>query len=199
MDNLSDNELMMLAKDGSEEAFAVVVERHKTAVTGFVYRMLGNHEDAVDLAQESFVRVFMAIGRYRSDHAFSTYLYRIASNLAISELRKRKRRRLVSLTWIGNGWDAEEEYEAPIAAEGSTPEADAVDEERRRTIEKAILSLPEKYRAPVILRDVNDLSYQEVAESLGVGIGTTKSRISRGRAMLKERLSGYITGEGNGK
>jgi len=72
MENLSDNELMMMAKEGSEEAFAMVVDRHKVGVTGFIFRMLGNHEDAVDLAQESFVRVFVAIERYRSDHAFST-------------------------------------------------------------------------------------------------------------------------------
>jgi RNA polymerase sigma-70 factor (ECF subfamily) len=199
MDNLSDNELMMLAKNGSEEAFAIVVDRHKVGITGFIFRMLGNQEDAVDLAQESFVRVFIAIGRYRDDHAFSTYLYRIASNLAISELRKRKRRRLVSLTWLRGGDDSNDEYDAPIASDDAGPENDVIDEERRRIIEKAILSLPEKYRAPVILRDINDLSYEEIAEALGLGIGTTKSRISRGRGILREKLAEYITVSADGK
>jgi RNA polymerase sigma-70 factor (ECF subfamily) len=198
MENLSDNELMMMAKEGSEEAFAMVVDRHKVGVTGFIFRMLGNHEDAVDLAQESFVRVFVAIERYRSDHAFSTYLYRIASNLAISELRKRKRRRLMSLIWLRSGEDADEEYEIPIPSSDRGPENDVLDDERKSVIEKAISSLPETYRAPVILRDINDLSYEEIAATLGLGIGTTKSRISRGRAMLRERLKGYIKVDENG-
>jgi len=199
MENLTDNELMMLAKEGSEEAFAVVIDRHKSGVTGFIFRMLGNYEDAVDLAQESFVRIFLAMNRYRSDHAFSTYLYRIASNLAISELRKRKRRRLISLTWVRSGGDSEEEFEMPIASTDAGPEIDVVEEERRVAIEKAVMSLPERYRAPIILRDINDLSYEEVAESLGLGIGTTKSRISRGRAILREKLAGYIIGNSDGK
>jgi RNA polymerase sigma-70 factor (ECF subfamily) len=199
MKNLTDNELMMLAKDGSEEAFAIIIDRHKSGVTGLIFRMLGNYEDAVDLAQESFVRVFLAINRYKSSHAFSTYLYRIASNLAISELRKRKRRRVISLTWVRSGGDSMEEFEIPIASTDSGPEMDVVEEERRIAIEKAVMSLPEKYRAPIILRDINDLSYEQVAESLGLGIGTTKSRISRGRAVLREKLADYITGDLGGR
>lgn len=199
MDNLSDNELMMMAKDGSEEAFAMVVDRHKAGVTAFIFRMVGNQEDAIDLAQESFVRIFLAIGRYRSDHAFSTYLYRIASNLAISELRKRKRRRLMSLTWITGGDAGGEEFEIPIPSTDRGPEDNALDDERRAVIESAILSLPERYRAPIVLRDINDLSYEEIAKALGLGIGTTKSRISRARAMLREKLSGYIGLDSNGK
>jgi RNA polymerase sigma-70 factor (ECF subfamily) len=199
MKNLTDNELMMLAKDGSEEAFAIIIDRHKSGVTGFIFRMLGNYEDAVDLAQESFVRVFLAINRYKSSHAFSTYLYRIASNLAISELRKRKRRRLISLTWVRSGGDSMEEFEIPLASAEPGPEMDVVEEERRIAIEKAVMSLPEKYRAPIILRDINDLSYEQVAESLGLGIGTTKSRISRGRAVLREKLADYITGDLGGR
>jgi len=192
MDNLSDNELMALARNGSEEAFAIVVNRHKNAVTGFIFRMLGNYDDAVDMAQESFVRVFIAIGRYKDDNAFSTYLYRIASNLAISELRKRKRRKLLSMTWMRGGDDGDEEFELPIASSDAGPETGVLDEERRRVIEKAIQSLPEKYRAPIVLRDINDLSYEEVAGALGLGIGTTKSRISRGRGILREKLAGYM-------
>lgn len=187
----SDNDLILAAKAGDEDAFAEIVARHKNSLTNYLYRMLGDFEEAVDLAQESFVRVFFALDRYRADHAFSTYIYRIATNLAITEMRKRKRRRLMSLTGLLGG-DGEEARDFDPADERPGPAESLTAEQRTRVIERAIASLPEKYRAPVVLRDVEELSYEEVAEVLGIGIGTVKSRINRGRAMLREKLAGYL-------
>ena len=188
---ISDNDLIAAAKAGDEDAFAEVVSRHKNALTNYLYRMLGDFEEAVDLAQESFVRVFLAIDRYKADHAFSTYIYRIATNLAITELRKRKRRRLMSLTGLfGDDERGTRDFE-PVD-ERPDPSERTVSDERAKVIERAIASLPEKYRAPVVLRDVEELSYEEIAQILEVGLGTTKSRISRGRAMLREKLTGYL-------
>ena len=95
---LSDHQLIEATKQGDEAAFAEIVSRYRNPLTNFLYRMLNDYEEAVDLAQETFVRVYFAIERYHTDYAFSTYIYRIASNLAISEIRKRKRRKLMSLT-----------------------------------------------------------------------------------------------------
>lgn len=188
---LSDNELIESAKKGDESAFSEIISRHRHPLTNYLYRMLGDYEESVDLAQESFVRVYFALERYTSDHAFSTYIYRIATNLAISELRKRKRRRVLSMTGLfdfgeGEAKDLEPEDGAP------DPSQRVLGDERSRAIERAIASLPEKYRAPVVLRDVEELSYEEIADVLGLGLGTTKSRISRGRALLRERLEKYI-------
>lgn len=188
---VSDNELITSAKAGDEDAFSEIVSRYKTPLTNFLYRMLGDYEEAVDLAQESFVRVFFALGRYRTDHAFSTYIYRIATNLAISELRKRKRRRLVSMTGLFDSGEGEAKDLEPRDL-SPDPAEELAHGERGRAIETALSSLPEKYRAPVVLRDVEQKTYEEVAEILGLGLGTTKSRISRGRAVLREKLERYL-------
>jgi len=97
---LSDHELIEAAKNGDENAFAEIVARYRSPITNFLYRFLNDYEEAVDLAQETFVRVYFAIERYHTGFAFSTYIYRIATNLAITEVRKRKRRKLLSLNGI---------------------------------------------------------------------------------------------------
>ena len=189
--SLSDHELIEAAKRGDEAAYAEVIARYKNPITNFLYRYLNDYEEAVDLAQETFVRVYFALDRYHTKYAFSTYVYRIAANLAISELRKRKRRSVLSLTGLFQSEDGREtEFQPP----DHRPLADSsvIDAERDRVIAKAIASLPPKYRLPVVLRDVEGRSYDEVAEILQLGLGTTKSRISRARGMLREKLSGYL-------
>src|SRR6476646_27208 len=99
-ENLSDHDLIEQAKQGDEDAYAEIVRRYKNPIVNYLYRFLNDYEEAVDLAQETFVRVYFAIDRYHTGFAFSTYIYRIATNLAISEIRKRKRRRLLSLTGL---------------------------------------------------------------------------------------------------
>ena len=188
---LSDHELIEAAKRGDEAAYAEVIARYKNPITNFLYRYLNDYEEAVDLAQETFVRVYFALDRYHTKFAFSTYIYRIAANLAISELRKRKRRSVLSLTGL---FQSEEGSETEFQPPDPRPLADrdVIDSERDRVIAKAIASLPPKYRLPVVLRDVEGRSYDEVAEILNLGLGTTKSRISRARGMLREKLSGYL-------
>jgi RNA polymerase sigma-70 factor (ECF subfamily) len=152
---------------------------------------LNDYEEAVDLAQETFVRVYFALDRYHTGFAFSTYIYRIATNLAISELRRRKRRRLLSLTGL---FQSEEDSDYEFQPPDTRPlqDAELVDDEKSQVIGKAIASLPEKYRVAVVLRDVEGRSYEEIAEIMRLGLGTTKSRISRGRGLLKDKLESYF-------
>ena len=189
--NLSDHELIEATKQGDEAAFAEIVNRYRNPITNFLYRFLNDYEEAVDLAQETFVRVYFAIERYHTDYAFSTYIYRIATNLAISEIRKRKRRQLLSLTGLFQNED-ESETEFQLPDEKSLPDEDLIEDERNRTIARAIAALPDKYRAPIILREIEDKSYEEIAQILNLGLGTTKSRISRARNLLKEKLKHYF-------
>jgi RNA polymerase sigma-70 factor (ECF subfamily) len=190
-DKLSDHALIEATKNGDEAAFAEIVERYRNPITNYLYRFLNDYEEAVDLAQETFVRVYFAIDRYHTQFAFSTYIYRIATNLAISEIRRRKRRRLLSLTGLFQG-EAEEAVEFQPPDTRPLADTELVDEERDRTIARAIAALPEKYRVPIILRDIEGRSYDEVAEIMGLGLGTTKSRISRARGLLKEKLQHYM-------
>ena len=187
----SDHELVDAAKSGDEQAFGEIMARYRGPITNFLFRFLNDYEEAVDLAQETFVRVYFALDRYHTEYAFSTYIYKIASNLAISELRRRKRRRLVSLTGLfSSEEDSEVEYQP--ADDRILPEAELIENERDATISRAIASLPEKYRLPIVLRDIEECSYEEVAQILELGLGTTKSRISRARALLKTKLVQYL-------
>jgi RNA polymerase sigma-70 factor (ECF subfamily) len=188
---LSDHALIEATKSGDEAAFAEIISRYRNPITNYLYRFLNDYEEAVDLAQETFVRVYFAIDRYHTQFAFSTYIYRIATNLAISEIRRRKRRRLLSLTGLFQNEDESAvEFQPPDTR--ALPDAELVDDERSRVIAKAIATLPEKYRVPVILRDIEGRSYDEIAEIMELGLGTTKSRISRGRGLLKEKLQHYL-------
>ena len=191
VENLSDHALIESVKNGDEAAFAEIVRRYRNPLTNYLYRFLNDYEEAVDLAQETFVRVYFAIARYHTEYAFSTYIYRIATNLAISEIRKRKRRRILSLTGLFQAEDeSETEFQPPD--QKPLPDANLIEDEQSRVIATAIAALPEKYRAPIVLRDIEGKSYEEVAQILELGLGTTKSRISRGRALLKEKLKQYF-------
>lgn len=192
IENLSDHQLIEATKNGDEQAFAEIVSRYRNPLTNYLYRFLYDYEEAVDLVQETFVRVYFAIDRYHTEYAFSTYIYRIASNLAISEIRKRKRRKTLSLTGLFQYDETAEIKEFQPPDERSRPEDDLMEAEQRKVIEKAIQTLPDKYRAPIILRDVEGKTYEEVAAILELGLGTTKSRISRARRLLREKLEHYF-------
>lgn len=187
----SDHELLAAIRDGDEVAFQEIVRRYRNPITNFIYRMIDDYDRSVELAQETFIRIFTSASRYQANYSFSTYIYRIASNLAISELRRRKRRRFVSLFSPFVNDDGETvEIDPPDLA----PRVDEtmIEEERRRAVARAITSLPEKYRSALVLRDVEGMSYDQIAEVLSLSEGTVKSRINRARNLLKEKLSAYI-------
>ncbi len=190
-EKLSDHDLIEATRNGDEQAFAEIVERYRNQITNFLFRFLNDYDEAVDLAQETFVRVYLAIDRYHTQFAFSTYIYRIASNLAISEIRRRKRRKLLSLTGL---FQTEEDGEVEFqpADTRSLPDADLIESEKSRVIAKAIAALPEKYRVAIILREIEEKSYDEIAEIMELGLGTTKSRINRARGLLKAKLGDYL-------
>ncbi|CAN5514436.1 sigma-70 family RNA polymerase sigma factor [soil metagenome] len=188
---LSDHALIEATKNGDEAAFADIVNRYRNPITNYLYRFLNDYEEAVDLTQETFVRVYFAIDRYHTDFAFSTYIYRIATNLAISEIRRRKRRTILSLTGLFQG-EGDENVEFQPPDKRPLPDANMIDDEQGRVIAKAIAALPLKYRVPIILRDVEGKTYDEIAEILELGLGTTKSRISSARGLLKEKLKHYF-------
>jgi RNA polymerase sigma-70 factor (ECF subfamily) len=190
-EKLSDHALIQATRGGDEAAFGQIISRYRSPITNYLYRFLNDYEEAVDLAQETFVRVYFALDRYHTGYAFSTYIYRIATNLAISELRRRKRRRLLSLTGLFQN-DEDGNVEFQLADNRQLQDLALVADERSDVIVRAIASLPEKYRIAVILRDVEGRSYEEIAEIMDLGLGTTKSRISRGRGLLKDKLESYF-------
>ncbi len=192
-ETLSDHSLLEATKTGDETAFAELVRRYRNQITNYVYRITNDYDVAVDLAQETFMRVYSAAERYQTSYAFSTYIYRIATNLAISELRRRKRRRMVSLSAFFQGREqATEAAELDLPDARPLPDATVVEDERRAAVARAIATLPEKYRAPLVLRDVEERSYEEIACILQMSEGTVKSRINRARTFLREKLQAYL-------
>jgi len=189
---VDDHTLLERTRTGDELAFQEIVRRYRNPITNYVYRMIDDYDRAVDLSQETFVRVYMSVDRYQATYSFSTYIYRIAHNLAITELRQRKRRRLIPLPTFFSDKESEEiEVELPDHRQVQADSA-LIADERRAAVTRAIASLPEKYRAPLVLCDLEEKSYEEIASVLGVPTGTVKSRINRARNLLKEKLRDFI-------
>ncbi|MFQ5797786.1 MAG: RNA polymerase sigma factor [Bacteroidota bacterium] len=180
----TDEELMALFQGGNEEAFNEIVARYKNPLTNFLFRLLGNYDDSVDVVQETFVRVFRKRDMYRPIAKFSTWIYTIASNLAKTELRRRALRGWLSFGQLraGSGRDVD------VADERYSPERPAESALMEGIIQKALLSIPQKYREVIVLRDIQELSYEEVSKITGLSLGTVKSRINRGRTQLQALL-----------
>jgi RNA polymerase sigma-70 factor (ECF subfamily) len=192
VEELDDHSLLEATRTGDELAFQEIVKRYRNPITNFVYRMLNDYDRAVDLAQETFVRIYMNVERYQATYSFSTYIYRIASNLAISELRQRKRRRLIPIPMFYSDKENEEfEIDLPDTQQ-VTAEQNMILDERRDAVSRAIASLPEKYRTVVVLRDIEGKSYEEISAVLNLSDGTVKSRINRARGLLKDKLKEYL-------
>ena len=183
---LTDEELIAAFQHSSEEAFEVLVGRFKNPLTNFVYRFVGDYDECDDIVQETFVRVFRNKHSYTPQAKFSTWIYTIASNLAKSRLRQRERHRLVSLLLPGQKEGEEKESEIPDLRYAADRNADSALKHER--IQKALNAISAKYREVVVLRDIQELSYEEIAKITGLNLGTVKSRIKRGRTMLQALL-----------
>lgn len=183
MEKYSDEELIARFQEGDEYAFEEIVNRFKDRLKNFVYRYLSNEEAAEDVVQETFLRVYQKKHMYRNIAKFSTWIYTIAGNLAKTELRKRKRRKMYSLNDLGL---EDKEYEIP--SEEFAPEGEVEGEYTEQEIQAAIDKLSEKFKTVIILRDIQELSYEEISNIVDVPVGTVKSRINRARLKLQEKL-----------
>ena len=186
LSQMSDEDLMSHFQMGTVEAFDILVSRYKDPLTNYIYRFLGDMKECEDLLQETFLRVYRNRHSYRRIAKFSTWLYTIAGNLARSEYRKRKRRRLYSLQSVNRD---DEEYEVEIPDETFAPDKHTDSTIQDRYIQEALKQIPEEFREVVVLRDVQQLAYEEIAEITGLPMGTVKSRINRGRTKLQQLLS----------
>jgi RNA polymerase sigma-70 factor (ECF subfamily) len=180
----TDEELILAFQKDVMEAFDEIVARYKNPLMNFVYRFVGNYDDCSDIVQETFIRVFRNKHAYRTIAKFSTWIYTIAGNLAKTELRRRERRKSFSITDAGA--DEDKDFEIPDTAFSPDVQTDSV--LKSKIIQDALNKIPTVYREVVILRDIQELSYEEISGITGLPIGTVKSRINRGRAQLQELL-----------
>ena len=183
---MSDEDLMAQFQTGVVDAFNILVNRHTQRLRNYIWGFIRDVHRAEDLVQEAFLRVHRNRHSYRRIAKFSTWLYTIAGNLARSEYRKRKRRNIVSSLQSVSRDD--EEYDMPIPDETMSPGRIAESTFQAEEISRAFEQVPEPFREVVVLRDVQELSYEEIAQITALPMGTVKSRINRGRRKLQELL-----------
>ncbi|NQT35190.1 sigma-70 family RNA polymerase sigma factor [bacterium] len=187
--NKTDEDLIRELQAGRRTAFDEIVDRFKAPLYNFIYRMIGNAATSEDLLQETFIRLWMNRDRYREIARFSTWLYTVAANLARSELRRRKIRRWFPLS-SGGGYsdDSNEERTFDLPDESADPERDYERRNIARRVEEEIQKIPLVFREVIILRDLQELSYEEISSILKIPLGTVKSRINRARLQLQKKL-----------
>ena len=185
-----DTDIVHRVLAGEEELFSILVRRYQARVVSHVARMVGNRDDALDLSQEIFLKVFQALDRFNPAFKFSTWLFRIAGNASIDHLRKRRPRTVPLETPDpeGNG-----PYSPEQRSTGLDPYGELRNLERGRAISQAIQDLPADFRELIALRHFAGLSYEEIAGVKNMPLGTVKNKLFRARAVLKDRLSGEVT------
>lgn len=183
-------------KAGSEEAFAWLIAQYHQPVYSLVYRILDDPSDAADTTQEVFIKVFRGIGRFHADSSLKTWIYRIALHEASNQRRWWFRHKLHE-TSMEPGFAMADETRPPgikdrLVDAGKSPLENVYDEELRSRVEQELKALAEPYRTTVMLRDIEDLSYEEIAEVMETSLGTVKSRLVRGRDALRRRLERHL-------
>jgi RNA polymerase sigma-70 factor (ECF subfamily) len=185
LNELTDEELILeFQRNGTISAYEILVQRYKNPLINYVFRFLGDYETCVDIVQETMIKVYRYKDSYSSIAKFSTWIYTIAGNLARTEYQRRKRRKIFSINSYGD--EKDETYEIPD--ESFNPERITDSCIKEKIIQDALGKVSKAYREVVILRDIQDLSYEEISEITNLPVGTVKSRINRGRAQLQKLL-----------
>lgn len=177
LDHIDDEQCVTRAQKGEGKAFSELVRRYQDRVYRFLLRLTRSQDDALDLTQDTFMRAYQSIERWRPDALFRTWLFRIARNVAFDRLRRDKRVEFVEL---------DEDAEIPDTAAG--PDAALETAQRYRLLESALERLPAEHREILLLREIEEMPYEEIAQVLDLNIGTVKSRIARARTALVDRM-----------
>lgn len=178
-------EIVRAVQNGDSDAFEKLLLENQTKVYNLALRMVGNADDAFDMTQEAFIKAFSSISGFRGDSRFSVWLYRLTTNICLDFLRREKRRPHSSLTYTEDSGDREFE----IPDERFSPQEEAEKKELREAVRRGLALMPADYRAILLLREIDGLSYEEIGDALSLEAGTVKSRIFRARKKLCDILS----------
>lgn len=184
-----ENEIIKSVLKGDVQAYEAIVRSYEKKVYNLALRMVGNPDDAADMAQETFIKAYKALGSFRSDSKFSVWLYRIATNVCLDFLRRKSRSNTVSLTAYDDDGDAQ----LDIPDLNGNPEEELSRKLTIDAVQRGLQTLGEQQRSILVLREINGLSYEEIAQTLDIDIGTVKSRIFRAR----KRLCAFLIEDGN--
>jgi len=189
---MQEKELVRLSREGNKEAFSALVEMYKTKIFNLAFGMTRDREVSDDVAQDVFLKAWMALGSFRGESGFGTWLYRIAVNRVKDELRKRKH------SWREVPLEKTGERGIEASTDPSPEEKEHIEEERRSLVHKALAALPRKHQVILGLREIEGLSYEEISSVLKLSPGTVESRLHRARKKLREKLAPLLSEEGGG-
>lgn len=181
---MTEQELIQAAQRGDQKAFEQLVKDNQSLVYNLAYRMTGNPDDAADLTQDAFLNAWKGLTHFQGQSSFSTWLYRLTSNACVDFLRRQKRRETLSLTME----EDEEDRQIQIPDERYSPQRELERKEAHRILQEGLSALSPEHRQVLLLRESEGLSYQEIAQCLGLEEGTVKSRIARARTALRDFL-----------
>lgn len=180
---LSDEMLVERARENDPDAFKRLVDKHKTKIYSIAYRLLGNHSDADDLAQETFIRAYRGLGKFKGQSSFSTWLYRIMVNCCMDLWRRRKQR----------SRDLQLDEALLVENQGGEGARDAAElRELQSAVAEAIDSLPPKHRMALVLHEFDDMTHEDVARAMGCSVGTARSRLHYARAKMQQKLRRFV-------
>jgi RNA polymerase sigma-70 factor (ECF subfamily) len=183
---LTDEELILRVQKGETACFDILVDRFKVRLYNYLFRMVQDPDEAEEIAQETFVKAYIHADKYKTIAKFSTWLYTIGTNLVRNRIRSKKRAPQLLSLW-SRGWDGDsDEKQIDIVDPSRTPDELSNDSELSEMINRAIAKIPEKYRTSFVLREINQLSYEEIAAATGLKLGTVRSRINRARNYFRK-------------
>ena len=180
---MTDDALMQAVREGDENAFGEIVDRYKDSLVNYLTHLVRSRDRAEEIAQDAFVRLYRSAANYRERERLGPYLFRIATNLTVSEIRRERRWSLLL-----------PRYNASTTPNIPSPDANLITDEIQRQVSAALEKLPVKYRAPLVLFEIEEWSYEEIATALSLPNGTVKSRISRARELMRKHLAPWWTG-----
>lgn len=183
----TDQELVQKTLDGDMDSFSVLVERYQKQIYSLTYRLTNDPEDAQDLAQEVFIHIYKVLGKYDQERKFFSWMYKVATNVCYNALRRGKNEQTVALEKVI-------EMIPLISSSETHPEEYFQRRETQEIVRNAVAELPDKYRLPLVLRYLEDLTYKEIAEYMDLPVTTIETRLYRGKSMLQKKLQ--ILGEG---
>lgn len=184
---MDEQTLIERAKQGDVEAFEILINEHQKRIYNIAFKMLGNQEDALDLSQEVLIKIFKNIHKFHGSSKFSTWVYRVATNTCLDEIKKRRKHTTYSIDERMQTEDGDLATDIPDTS--PTPEATAIQKDIQKILYDGINQLGDEHKKVIILRDLNGFSYEYIAKILKCSEGTVKSRISRARKRLKKILS----------
>lgn len=180
---MTDDALMQRVREGDDDAFGEIIDRYKDSLVNYLTHLVRSRDRAEEIAQDAFVRLYRSAANYRERERLGPYLFRIATNLTVSEIRRERRWSLL-LPRLG----------ASTSTYTPSPDANLVTDEIQRHVSAALDRLPVKYRAPLVLFEIEEWSYDEIAKALDIRVGTVKSRISRARELMRRSLAPWWIG-----